>query len=566
MQNNNLICVLLFLLLVRCGSKPDLFLNVRLQQWDAMLEANPEAVRDSLQTLNPAILSNENNAYCGLLKIISDDKTYTEFTSDSLIRETENYYRNHAKSSNLHIRSLVYMGMVRIRMGMIDSTALIPLKEAEIIFNNLDNQNPSVGYLLNFFLGKVHHENKNFSFASKYFKKALQFSKEEKNFAHSFDSYMAMFWNSMEQEKFNEGKKYLDSLGMINSKSIDEQYFLLNAQSVYYDTQNMHEKSLEKEKEQIKLAPHIKEKPEVFRLYYSISDQYKDMNQLDSAAVYALKAIEHISDTTYQLNYLLYENVADIAEISGDYHTANNYRKQAALIREKTIEKETDKHILKLEKQYDLSRAENKALQAEAKTRIAIIIILCLVILIVVSLFYVRARRIKMQQEKRSLKEEKRKTEMDKELVEARAGILRIEVEKQQLTMIVYNMMLGQFFSLEKQLQSLADKARKAKPDFANFVDDVRASMNKNLVNDFAKTISDSKFCELTGISLDNKVNKSEFLMLYLIYCGVSNKNLATVFRTTPESIRSRKNQLKNKLLSLNISTSLFEQKGFSNT
>ncbi|MPM96106.1 hypothetical protein SDC9_143263 [bioreactor metagenome] len=112
----------------------------------------------------------------------------------------------------------------------------------------------------------------------------------------------------------------------------------------------------------------------------------------------------------------------------------------------------------------------------------------------------------------------------------------------------------------------MADKARKAKPDFANFVDDVRASMNKNLVNDFAKTISDSKFCELTGISLDNKVNKSEFLMLYLIYCGVSNKNLATVFRTTPESIRSRKNQLKNKLLSLNISTSLFEQKGFSNT
>ncbi|MEA4905842.1 MAG: hypothetical protein VB075_00150 [Petrimonas sp.] len=370
----------------------------------------------------------------------------------------------------------------------------------------------------------------------------------------------------MEQEKFNEGKKYLDSLEMINSKSIDEEYFLLNAQSVYYDTQNMHEKSLEKEKEQIKLAPHIKEKPEIFRLYYSISDQYKDMNQLDSAAVYALKAIEHISDTTYQLNYLLYENVADIAEISGDYHTANNYRKQAALIREKTIEKETDKHILKLEKQYDLSRAENKALQAEAKTRIAIIIILCLVILIVVSLFYVRARRIKMQQEKRSLKEEKRKTEMDKELVEARAGILRIEVEKQQLTMIVYNMMLGQFFSLEKQLQSLADKARKAKPDFANFVDDVRASMNKNLVNDFAKTISDSKFCELTGISLDNKVNKSEFLMLYLIYCGVSNKNLATVFRTTPESIRSRKNQLKNKLLSLNMSTSLFEQKGFSNT
>ena len=157
------------------------------------------------------------------------------------------------------------------------------------------------------------------------------------------------------------------------------------------------------------------------------------------------------------------------------------------------------------------------------------------------------------------LEEEKRKTETDKKLAEARANILHLEVEKQHLTMNVYNMMLHQFFLLEKQLISLADKTRKTKPDFSDFIDEVRTSMNKNLIDGFAKNMSETKFHELTGITLSSKINKSELLMLFLTYCGVSNKNLAVVFRTTPESIRSRKNQLKNKLLSLNISTSFFD-------
>ena len=122
--------------------------------------------------------------------------------------------------------------------------------------------------------------------------------------------------------------------------------------------------------------------------------------------------------------------------------------------------------------------------------------------------------------------------------------------------------MLNQFFFIENQLRSLADKERRTKPDFADYIEQIRASMNKNLIENFSQYITEKKFHELTGIPLPSqKINKGELLMLFLIYCGVSNNNLATVFRTTTASIRSRKNQLKNKMLSLNIETPFFEIK-----
>lgn len=550
---------ILLLLVVSCRQKQDTSSDKRMQQWEAIMETNPEAVRDSLQSINSEKLAGASKAYYSLLKTISDDKTYVDFLSDSLIKETESYYHKHANKSNLHIRSLVYLSIVRSRLGMTDSTVLVPLKEAEIIFEQQNEQNPSIGYLLNYFLGEVHHENSNFSTASKYFKRALQFSKEENNSAHTFDSYMAMFWNSMKHEEFNEGKEYLDTLEMLSSKDVNDKYFLLNAQSVYYDTQNMYEKSLEKEKEMLLLAPFVKGSSDIFRLYYSISEQYFNINQLDSSKVYGIKAIESITDSTYQLNYLLYENVARIAESQKDYQLANHYLNYAALVRENTIEKEKDVHILELEKQYDLSQSENKALKAESKNRISIIIILCLIILLIVSVFYIQTRKIKASQKLKMADEEKRKIEIEKRLVEAQANVLRIENERKQLAENIYSLMLNQFFSIENQLRSIGDKSRRTKPDFADFIEETRASLTKNLVEEFAQNISEAKFYELTGISLpENKINKNEILMLFLIHCGVSNNNLASVFRTSTASIRSRKNQLKNKMLLLNIENPFF--------
>ncbi len=544
-RDNLKVILMLFLLLwipLSCDNEGERQTYIRLQQWDNQLGKYPETIADSLRKLDPRRLSPANRAYHGLLKTIVDDKTYTEFTSDSLISGVVRYYTKHRPGTDGHIRSLIYQSVVRYRMNITDSTVLLLLKKAEKMFSLQQKGDPSIAYLLNFFLGSIHEKNSNFTIAAEYRQKALQCAKVEKNPAHIFDSYLALFWNSLKLENLDRGKAYLDTLDAISPKSVDEDYFLLNAQSVYYATQKLYDKALEKEKELLGLVPLMKEKPDIFRMYYSIAEQYRYLGRLDSAMLYALKSIEHIPDSNYELNYLLYENVADIAEEQGDYKTANNYRREAALVHDKTIAKQKDIHILQLEKQYNHSEAENKALRAEAHARIAIIVILCLIILLILSAIYIQKKNNRVKFEKMEMEKEMRKN------------------KQQQFTMSIYNRMLTQFFLIEKELGALANKERRLKPDFADFIEQLLKSMSKNLIDGFARDISGKKFEELTGISLPDDINKSELLMFFLICCGVTNSDMAIILRTSVASIRSRKNQLKNKLKESGINTSFFER------
>lgn len=118
-------------LFLSCGKQNHPTVCNRLQKWDTQLAINPGMVRDSLKMIDPKVLSDADHAYFDLIKVISDDKLFVEFTSDSLITSVENYYRRHEPNSNSHIRSLIYQGIVRYRMGIKDSTVILPLQEAK---------------------------------------------------------------------------------------------------------------------------------------------------------------------------------------------------------------------------------------------------------------------------------------------------------------------------------------------------------------------------------------------------------------------------------------------------
>ncbi len=115
------------------------------------------------------------------------------------------------------------------------------------------------------------------------------------------------------------------------------------------------------------MIPYLKETPQLFRLYYSLSDAYTGNGQADSSMYYAKLAIEHITDSAYKLNYLLYDNVADIAERQNNLRLALEYRQKAFEAYEKSIDTRLDTQIQELEKRYNLAEAENKALKAQKR-------------------------------------------------------------------------------------------------------------------------------------------------------------------------------------------------------
>jgi len=90
-----------------CDNGSDKAVFQRLKTWDAVIDSLPAQISDSLKTLDVNQLSRTNRAYYHLLKVISDDKTYVNFTSDSLINSVTDYYRNHEPDGKNFIRSLV---------------------------------------------------------------------------------------------------------------------------------------------------------------------------------------------------------------------------------------------------------------------------------------------------------------------------------------------------------------------------------------------------------------------------------------------------------------------------
>ena len=179
-----LFIVSILCLLVSCTHKEDKEVLHRLTRYDAMIDNYSEAVSDSLKNILSNHLSRSNRAYYGLLKIISDDKNYVDFTTDSTINTVVNYYQTHNPDHENYIRALVYQAIVRTRMGITDSTVFEPLKEADKYFQKQPNKKPSLGYLIHYFLGNIHYNNGNNQLTDVYFKNALNFAKQENDSTH----------------------------------------------------------------------------------------------------------------------------------------------------------------------------------------------------------------------------------------------------------------------------------------------------------------------------------------------------------------------------------------------
>lgn len=353
----------------------------------------------------------------------------------------------------------------------------------------------------------------------------------------------------MRQEKFNQGKLYLDTLHILPNKSPNDMYFLFNAEAAYFDTQNEFSKALDKEKEQQRLLPYIKENIDAFRIYYSISDRYNGLNRLDSAMYYAKLAIEHISDSTYKLNYLLYENAADISEKQQNYLTANQYRKMAASVRDKNIEREKDKSIFELEKRYNLSESENKVLKAQRQSRffttaaiIAVLFMLLLYIYFTRQKMLAAARNKQLEAEKNAAQAQARETQ-------AQTLLIQQQAETQEQILEIYGSFLQQYAIQQQSAKEMAAKVRGKNTALADYYDENLKELNKQFSTLTGRLFTPVKLQKQLRLSFTpDFLNQSDCLILFMLASGTDNAQIASLLNTTPETFKVRKAKLKKKI------------------
>jgi len=541
-------------LFISCNGRENGEIHKILTQWDNLLEKNPEAVSDSLKTVDPQTLSRENRAYYNLLKTISDDKTYFEFTSDSLINRVVDYYHLHEPYSNNYIRALTYKGIVRTRMGITDSTVYEPLKKADHIFHTQKNPDPATGYILHYFMGNTHYYNGNFELAGKYFQESLHNAKLKNDSLHIFDAYLAIYWNKMAQSDFDTGRKYLDSLSFFFDKITDKNYLILNAQSVYYEATKEFDKALDCDKKLLTLTKSQKEDIDFSSLYFAISTRYSTLNQLDSAMLYGQIAIESIVDENKKENYLFYDNVADIAEKQQNYSLANTYRQSAFTMYEKSVKDRLNTQVMELEKKYDLSEAENIALKSQQNTLIIAIIALLLAmlatILIMLNVKNRREAKIKLMQ-----------LEHEAETRAIETKLLEEEANKRDWLIQLYGHISNRLTSLQENFNTLSQRYVSSHPKIYENMHNILHTaesdlreMPKNLIPD------ENTFSLYTNLSKEaaELFNANEKIMLMLLVCKADNRQISTFMNTSIESIRARKSQLKKKMVENGIDTAQF--------
>lgn len=538
-----------------CRNKADERMYQWLSYWDSMVDSVPQLVSDSLQRVDPEDLGRSNRAYYGLLKVISDDKTYVNFTSDSLINSVTDYYRIYDPKSSNYIRALAYQGIVRTRLGVRDSTVYEPLREAGRLFSLMPTPNPSLGYLINYFLGDIHYNNRSYTSTDEYFRQALNYARLEGDSIHLFDTYLALYWNKMVQEKLDEGKLYLDTLSTFYNRLPGKDYFIINAQSVYFDVINEPEKALEREKKLLQITYNQKENIELSRLYYIISDRYVGLEQLDSAMLYAQMAIEFIDDTTYRQNYLYYQNVANVAEKQGNYALSNEYLRKAFDLHNQSISDRLDTRIVELEKKYDLTEAENEVLKARQQNLLIVIGALTLLIVLVFILMYAwkvrRTTKLKLMQ-----------AEYKMEQQELQARILREEASKRKWLLQLYSHISGRLAFLQGEFETLTQRYISSNPKVYQEMEKILKNTDTDL-RDITKTIAtdDETFYAYTRLRDEEGVfNATEKMLLMLLACNADNRQLATFMNTSLKSIRARKSQLKRKMQEKNMDMSLFHE------
>uniref|UniRef100_UPI0025FB2C09 tetratricopeptide repeat protein n=1 Tax=Proteiniphilum sp. UBA5384 TaxID=1947279 RepID=UPI0025FB2C09 len=533
-----------WVLFLACSRKHDKADAYRLAQWDALCDSLPEAIKDSLDTMNPHGLSSSNRAWHGLLKTIADDKTYIPFTSDSLINSVELFYRHHDRESHNHVRALIYQGVVRVRMDVTDSMAYGPLKKALAILYAQKDPDLSSLYFASSYMGYIHDDRGSGTAALHYYQEALKYAGMNNNISHLFDGYLKLFWLQMSSEEYDRARLYLDTLA-IYSRTPDDNYYLLNAEAVYFDEQGEYGKVLQKEREQLSMMDQLKNKPAYYRVYYSFSDCFDNLNQLDSALYYARKAIEHIENSSNPLNWLLYGKAADIAVKMGDYRLAEDYRRQALEAYDLSVKDRLDIQINELEKKYDLAEVENRALKAKNRFRITLALFFFGALFMIIFILYIgkqrtiaKLRQDKLIEEMRRVEAEMQQANAEKHQAEAEYKLSCEQTENQRQILFRYDLFLKFHARQQQDILGMSNKIRAKDLELGDAYDDMLKEGQRQFNLLLEELFADEEMKLLLDIK-DSKVhfNGSDRLILFMLVNNANNSRIAGLLRTCFEFI-----------------------------
>ena len=535
-----------------------------LVQLDSLSAKYPRYVFNKINAIEKERKFSDNDkAYIGLIKSVAAENMGKNLGNDSLITASVEEYSHHPdKNLNNLMRSLVYQGVARFHTGISDTRAYLPIKEALNMseVHQLDLRTKQIAF---YYLGLIHNKNNNLNLSHEYYKQALVLAESLNDSTILFKTFRDMYWNRMKALDFLTARTLLENIQSFPGDSNEKIYDIKNAESMFYNCQKKYRNALKLDYELLNVDIKEKNKAALLADYYRISENYKYMNQTDSALFYGEMVTKNIVDTSFYLNYHYYLNVAEIASNKSDWQKSAIAYGQVYRLLNRAISEQLNTQILELERKYDVAAAENQAIKLKNNNTILKLVLVILTLGLIIWLLIFNHRTRLQKEQKKSMLQEKKILEQEKQIA--------IEKEKQ----MILDKKLTERKLVEKQFViPIYRKISQRNLDIKNFLIDLQSNsyISKNaqivqkietMYKDYIqsakitepKLLSDELFSDLTGInSTEAKfLNKSDKMILAFVATGADNQQMATLLNTSVESIRVRKSKLMKKMLEKNV-------------
>ena len=357
---------------------------------DQILNEQPTAARDSLTAMNPAQMDDREKAYYNLLLTIADHKNHIDFTSDSSISSARQFYLNHTHDYRQQARSCFYHGIVLSYISPLDTSSFHYMKEAATLVEKHGVQDDRLIALLSAYIGKIHSSNGNVLESLDYFQAAVDAEGRLGNNRNQIIDYCYLLTNMIkaDDERSHLVMQQLDSVltlhpachptSVDNTKALYHLYVSHQYDSALFYCQLWNPTPGDIGTKQQLLA--------------SI---YKRAGPVDSAIRWERIAYSNRRSKDSSIYYYYFYSLADLYDQQGNADSAAHYALMAYRSLRDVMDERTEKRVLELEKQYDVSSRE-AALAKTRQQRNLLIVAVCALVLLLAS--FLRQRFMQKKQ------------------------------------------------------------------------------------------------------------------------------------------------------------------------
>lgn len=520
-------------------------IDERLVVIDQLIEANQiGTANDSLQLIDKGSLNRYNQAFFQLLSMIAQERQYRNFENDSLATEVVSFFSRYENSEN-YLKALVYQTIARMRLGSPDSMVYAPLKIAQVIVtSNPDNFSPGTNALVKYYLGVINDEHRNYELAERFFARSRELAAEAGNVELETKAAINLFWNHLRYSRLEDANLILEELKAIPNPTYESLHGIRNAEAAYYLIKNQPDNAINVYRRLAIESKASKSTIWIPNIYFSLSRAFQSQGMGDSALHYARIAVETITDTSVQRrNYLLHAHLGNLALDENEFLLAARSFNNAYSELLKSINELSDRRVLELEKQFNVTRVEMAAMQRKQRDQLIIAAIcgisMLLGLLIVIYRLKLKANRGQLEMEILSRQKAEFEADLNKQAV----------IQKESLVNL-YHHLTRYHVRTEERLDQLSYKFLKKSPALHDEIQRELGELKSEFTNQLPDLVSDDLFYTNIKIPKSISLTNSEKVIMFLLYCQTPTYQIAALLAINPGNLRVKKLNLKRKLAS----------------